>query len=488
MAEEKSLPTLDARTKWSYCIGATGRDAAYAFISLFLMTYVQYTMKLTVAQFSVISLCMVICLVWDAINDPMMGIIIENSHFKAGKYKPWILAGCILNALVITALFTFRPTGWGFVAFFGVSYLLWGMTYTMNDISYWGMLPSLSSDAATRNSLVTIMSIFICLGQFVVAGVVPTIIAGNAVNAFRWSAYAVAMGFILFQILVVVGCKERPRNLEKEAKAEKLTLGTMFRIFKRNDQLIASGVAELLFHVGSSLLTMFGANFFFFEFGYSTGGSLIFLFTVMYGLGTLFSQALYDTMTKKFSRMKLLSIATVVEIIGYLALMACGYLFPMSAVAVNIIGFVIFFFQGFSNLIIIVMLNNTIEYDEYRFHERHDSVIAAIRSFAVKLGTALEQGLVTVVLIISGIYTASQQISSLETDAGKGLLTSEQVTSAADEFIRNVEPYQTLLLRLGMVLFPIIALVGAWLLLKKKYRIDEAEYQRIVDEIAERHE
>lgn len=487
MAETK-LQKLDSRTKWCYCIGATGRDAAYAFISLFLMTYVQYTMKLTVAQFSVISLCMVICLVWDAINDPMMGIIIENSHFKAGKYKPWIITGCILNAVVITLMFTLRPEGWGFVAFFGVSYLLWGMTYTMNDISYWGMLPSLSSDAGTRNTLVTIMSIFICIGQFLVAGIVPTIIAGNAVNAFRWSALVVALGFILFQIIVVLGCRERPRDLEKEAKAEKLTLGSMFRIFKRNDQLIASGVAELLFHIGSNLLTMFGANFFFFEFGYSSGGNLIFLFTVMFGLGTLTSKALYDTLTRRWNRMQLLSFATVGEIAGYLALMACGYLFPMKEAIVMAIGFVIFFFQGASDLIIIVMLNNTIEYDEYCFHERHDSVIAAIRSFAVKLGSAIEQGIVTIVLIISGIYTTSQQISALETDAGKGLLTSEQVTSAADEFIRNVEPYQTLLLRIGMVIFPIIALTGAWLLLKKKYRIDEAEYERIVREIEERHE
>lgn len=479
---------LDNRTKWCYCIGATGRDAAYAFMSLFLMTYIQYTMKLTVAQFSVISLCMVICLVWDAINDPMMGIIIENSHLKAGKYKPWIITGCILNAIVITLIFTIRPEGWAFVAFFGVSYLLWGMTYTMNDISYWGMLPSLSSDAGTRNTLVTIMSIFICIGQFLVAGIVPTIIAGNAVNAFRWSALVVALGFIAFQVIVVLGCKERPRDLEKEAKAEKLTLGSMFRIFKRNDQLIASGFAELMFHIGSSLLTMFGANFFFFEFGYSSGGNLIFLFTVMFGLGTLTSKALYDTLTRRWNRMQILSFATIGEIVGYLALMACGYLFPMKEAIVMVIGFVIFFFQGASDLIIIVMLNNTIEYDEYCFHERHDSVIAAIRSFAVKLGAAVEQGIVTAVLIISGIYTTSQQISSLETEAGKGLLTSEQVTSAADEFIRNVEPYQTLLLRIGMVIFPIIMLSCTWLLLKKKYRIDEAEYQRIVKEIEARNE
>ena len=77
---------LDKRTKWTYCIGATGRDMAYALVSMFLLTYIQYTMKLTVAQYAAISAIMVVCLLWDAINDPMMGIIIENSHLKAGKY------------------------------------------------------------------------------------------------------------------------------------------------------------------------------------------------------------------------------------------------------------------------------------------------------------------------------------------------------------------------------------------------------------------
>ena len=168
---------LDKRTKWSYCIGATGRDMAYALISMFLLTYIQYTMKLTVAQYAVISAIMVVCLLWDAINDPMMGIIIENSHLKAGKFKPWIFIGVILNSLIIICLFTVRPEGWGFVAFFGVGYLLWGMTYTMNDIAYWGMLPSLTSDPGERNWLVTVQGIFICIGQFSVAGLLPDMVA-----------------------------------------------------------------------------------------------------------------------------------------------------------------------------------------------------------------------------------------------------------------------------------------------------------------------
>ena len=95
---------LDARTKWSYCIGATGRDAAYALVSMYLILYVQYTMNLSSVQFAVISAAMIVCMVWDAVNDLLMGIIIENTHFRMGKFKPWILIGSISNAVVIIGL------------------------------------------------------------------------------------------------------------------------------------------------------------------------------------------------------------------------------------------------------------------------------------------------------------------------------------------------------------------------------------------------
>ena len=475
------MEKLDNRTKWSYSIGATGRDAAYALVSMYLMTYIQYTMKLTVAQFGVISAIIVICLIWDAINDPLMGIIIENCHFKAGKYKPWILAGSVLNAAVILALFTIRLEGWGFVAFFGISYLLWGMTYTMNDIAYWGMLPSLSSDAGERNILVTLMSIFICIGQFSVAGIVPTVIAGNAVNAYRVTALIVALCFIGFQLITVFGVRER--HHEAAEHADSLSLKDMFKIFTRNDQLIPAGIASLLFNIGTNLLLMFGMNFFYFEFGYSEGGNLVFLFTVMYGLGTLLSQIAFPLFTKGMTRRQILRLITIVIGAGYLILLLTGYALPKSRILINISGFVIFFCQGLFNLVLLVMLNNTIEYDEYKFHERHDSIISTVRSFSAKLSTAINQGIVNLVLIISGIYAISQSVSALEVKAGTGEMTSWEVLTLADQYISGVTGGQLFVLRLGITLIPFIALVAAWLILEKKYKIDEKEYERICSEL-----
>ncbi len=465
---------LDVRTKWSYCIGATGRDAAYALVSMYLILYVQYTMNLTSAQFAVISGAMIACMVWDAINDLLMGIIIENTHFKMGKFKPWILIGSLTNAIVIVCLFTIRPSGWGFVAFYSLFYLLWGMTYTMNDIAYWGVLPSLSSDPGTRDSLVTIMSVFVCIGQFSVAGVVPVVIAGNAVRAYRVVALVVALALIAFQMLTAFGIRER----ERTEKAEKLSLKDMFHIFARNDQLVAAGIASIFFNITCNILIIFGVNFFYIEYGYSESGNLVFYFTVMYGLGMLISQASYAFLAKRFSREKILKVCFVALLIGYACFMAFGYVLPKNVILLNAIGFVIFFFQGLMNLAIVVMINNTIEYDEARFHERHDSVISAVRSFSVKLAGGINQGLSTLVLILSGIYAKSQSISALEIKVNRGEISSEQALAQANTYIGEISFEQGLVFRLGMVLIPVVALIVSYTIIHRKYHIDEAEYER----------
>ena len=477
------MEKLDNRTKWTYCIGATGRDMAYALVSMFLINYIQYTMKLTVAQFAAIAAIVVVCMIWDAINDPLMGIIIENCHMKMGKYRPWILMGAILNAIIIVLLFTLRPTGWGFVAFFGVGYLCWGMTYTMNDIAYWGMLPSLSSDPKERNFLVTAMGIFICVGQFTVAGVVPTIIAGNAINTYRIVALIVGLCFIAFQALTVIGVKERHHTAEENV--EHLHLKDMFKIFGRNDQLIPAGISSLLYNIGSGLLIMFGMNFFYFEFGYSKGGDLVFVFTVMYGLGTLLSEFCYPLLTKFFKRKVLLNFFAIFACACYLIFLGIGYLpfLPKNPVLINVLGFLVFFSQGVINMLIIVMLNNTIEYDELKFNERHDSIISTVRSFSAKLSGAINQGIVNLTLIISGIYAISQNISDLEVRSGAGEILREEVLSLADGFIKGATSRQLFILRAGISLVPIIALAACLLILKRYYKIDEEKYEEILEKL-----
>ena len=183
-----------------------------------------------------------------------------------------------------------------------------------------------------------------------------------------------------------------------------------------------------------------------------------------------------NTFTKSLS-------STIITVIGYMLFMSVGYILPKSVVLLNIIGFLIFFSQGAFNMTMIVMLNNTIEYDEVRFHERHDSIISAVRSFATKLASAVDQAVVALILIISSIYAISQKISGLEIKAGTGELTSENVIVQADKFIQTADAGQRFILRLGIVAVPVISIGAAYILIKRKYIIDERKYEELVAEI-----
>lgn len=150
-------------------------------------------------------------------------------------------------------------------------------------------------------------------------------------------------------------------------------------------------------------------------------------------------------------------------------------------ILLNVIGFIIFF-QGLMNLVIVVMINNTIEYDEARFHERHDSVISAVRSFSVKLAGGINQGLSTLVLIISGIYAKSRSISALEIEVNRGELSSEAALQEANQYINKITASQGLMFRLGMVLIPVLTLIVSYVIIRKRYHIDEAEYAKLIQE------
>ena len=477
------MTKLDNRSKYSYSVGCIGRDMAYVLVSMFILTYIQYTMQLTVAQYSAITVIIFACLVWDAFNDILMGAIIESTHLKAGKYRPWILIGAVLNAIAIVILFTVRLEGWGFVAFFGVMYMAWGMTFTINDVAYWGMLPSLSSNAKERDTLVSLVTAFASLGQIVVAAAVPILVPGQAVEAYATVAVVIAVAMLGFQALTFFGVKERPRV---ETNEEVVTFKKMANVLKRNDQLILIGVCSLIFNLGMNTFIGFGMNFFYFEFNYSSGGEMLFMFTVMVALGSLVAQVAYTFLAKRFKRMQILNATVITTVICYILFFSLGYILPKNSFTINAIGLIIFFCQGLINIIIIVMLNNTIEYDQLKTGERRDSIVSAVRSFSVKLSGALQLGLIAVVLMLTGIYNLSQEIATLEIQAASGAITRDFVISSANDIVAMVSGGQLFALRACMVAVPVVALTVCCVLINKKYKISEEKYEEILRQLAEK--
>ena len=108
------------RNLWMFPLGTIGRDMMYCLVTNFLLTYILFTKGLDKAQLGAITAIMVGARVFDGLNDPIMGNIIENTHTRWGKFKPWMVIGIILSSIVVTMVFGTDLKGWAFVALFAV--------------------------------------------------------------------------------------------------------------------------------------------------------------------------------------------------------------------------------------------------------------------------------------------------------------------------------------------------------------------------------
>ena len=487
------------RSKWSYAIGCTGRDMCYTLVSMFLAIYIQYSGLMDEKQFGVFVIIMVLCKVWDAVNDPMMGTIISNTKTRLGKYRPWVLIGCLSNAIFLILLFTLRfegeGQGWLNVIALGIVYLLWGMTFTMNDVSYWSLLPALSEGKKDRDNLTSMVAVFASIGAFTAGGLVPMLTTGEVVLGYRVFGITFAIIFVICQLLVFFFTHDNKydkfmltkEQLEEEPKEKTITIKDMFKILVRNKQLLVMAVVVLLYTTASGFLTVFGQNFFYFKFGYD--GGLVTLFTVVYAVGTLVPQFLFPIFTNKFSRKQIVSVSLLITIIGYIAFFIVANLNIDSMLCFTLLcifGVLVFGGQGMFYMAMLIMLTNTIEYDEWQTGERNEAVTFSVRPFMVKLSGAIQTGIVSLTLLACGLYNLTEDIGQLEINKGQGAITDTQLIQDANAILNQATSNQEFLLSIAMTLIPVLMFIATYFIIKKKYIIDEEMYEKMTKEIEER--
>lgn len=469
------------RTKWCYTVGCIGRDMNFILVSMFVLPYIQYTMNLTVPQFSAVSAVMILARVWDAVNDPMMGILIENVRLKGGKFRPWILLGGVLNFLVTLIMFRVRPQGWAFVLFFGIVYIAWGMTYTVNDISYHSLLPNLADSNEDRNELANLLQVFASIGQFLAGGLIPVLVTGNAIYMYKLIGLAVSFIFLLFTLLTYFGVTENPA---RQQRSSKLTLKKMFRIITGNDQLLVAAATLLMYTVGSELFVSFSMNYYYFHFGY--GGNQLMTFTVAFAAGTMAALLVFSLLSKKLPRRRILSIAVTASTGGSLMFFLSGTLFPLYEMVLYISAFFQFLGNCLFYVVLVVYIANTIEYNAVKTGERNDAVIASVRPFMTKLGAALQQLIFSAVLLLSGVYTYSRQVAELEMQKSAGVL--QDITMQANRILSQATDAMRLSIKAGMCLIPILLLISAYVFVQKRYAITEDVFASYVKELNAREE
>ena len=478
---------IKKRNLWMFPLGTVGRDMMYNLVTNFLLTYILFTKGLTPAQLTAITAIMVAARVFDALNDPIMGNIIEQTQTRWGKFKPWLVTGIALSCIVVTMVFSTNLTGWDFVILFGVFYFCYSIAYTMHDISYWGMVPALSSDAEARNQYTSRATLFAGVGGTLAGIIIPMLTTGaNTIGGSANVAYkVVAIGICIlapaFLCFTIFGAQERrePVTANKERAGLKKVVNTLVR----NDQLRWIAVIFLIQQVGNGIAVGgLGSTYIYFEYGYD--GGLYSLFSTVGMSATAFLMIFYPAISKKINRKPLMNVMAVISLVGF-ALMLLSKVIPGVGFLLVTAGYMLSNFGLYSYyLIMMISIINTVEYNELKTGERDEAIIASVRPFVTKMASAVIVLITTISYILSDVTSYTNRISDLESAAASGLITEAEKLSSIQEVVSKADDGQKLILLLCMTILPCILMLLSNYLYQKKYKLDEDEYERICKELA----
>ena len=397
-------------TKFSFGLGALGKDLCYAMISYFLMIY--FTDTVGMAPLFVGNLFLV-ARIWDAFNDPMMGFVVDNTRSKWGKFRPWILLGAVLNSIVM--IFMFRKpagmTGFSMYAYFSVMYILWGMTYTVIDIPYWSMLPSLSSTKEERDSMSVIPRIFASLAWLLMGAFAIKMVSmlGNGDDAKGYSMLAVgiAVVFVVTSVITVVFVKDRSCFGETgDKKAERTTVKDALHVIMANDQLKVFIGVVLCYN----LVVQLAGGVAIYYFTYVAGDKDLYpIFTTAAQFAEIGALFLFPVLSKGLSKKQVFAIASFSPAIGLVGLVVSGFFAPQNVVIIAVCGVLYKLGSGLTLGATTVMLADVIDYGQVKLGSRNESIIAFFQTLLVKTASAVSAWLIGVGLTIVGYVANTEQ-------------------------------------------------------------------------------
>ncbi len=456
---ENSKVSYSKRNRITFGLGTIGRDMVYSLISMYLMFFLTEIKQLSNNAMWWITGIILFARIFDALNDPIMGVIVDNTRTRFGKFKPWITFGALSSGIFTILIFVdYGVSESIYVPIFAMLYLAWGITYTANDISYWSMMPSLTTHPHEREEIGAFARICANIGLFaVVAGIVPLTnalgeVTGNMYKGYLLFSVLVVIIMWVGQLITVIGVVEPKRKIKENNHTSLKDLATT--IFK-NDQLLVTGISMALFMIGYTTTASFGL--YFFKYAYGDEG-MYSIFALILGLSQIIALAIFPMISKKIERQVIYRYATILVVLGYIVF----FFSPMNMLFIGVAGILLFVGQAFIQILMLMFLADTIEYGQLKLGKRNESVTFSIQPFINKMGGAIASGVVGVTVILSGINDAN--IPSDVTS--KGLF----------------------LLKFAMMIFPLICIFMGYLIYKKRYIIDAKLYEDIIKQLKDKGE
>lgn len=453
---------LSMREKASYGLGAVGKDMVYMLSASYVLYYYQDICGVSAIAMGVI---LMIARVFDAFNDPIMGVIVAKTKTRFGKFRPWLLIGTVLNAIILFLMFSAPPAldGPGLVAYAAVTYILWGMTYTIMDIPYWSMIPAFTEGGKERENLTTLARSAAGVGSALITVVtmmsVMALGGGDERVGFKWFALIIAVLFVLF-----IGCTCLNIREKSTVDMDSPSVGQMFQALIRNDQAMAVVITIVLINCSVYITSNLVIYFFKYDFGGESWYSSYTLFNTFGGATQILAMMLFFPLLRKFfNTIRIFYISFGMAVAGYLVLLVLAFTNMSNVFLLFIPGFLIFAANGMLTVLTTIFLANTVDYGEVKNNRRDESVIFSMQTFVVKLASGIAALVASVCLAVCNL--------SSDTDAAS-------TASAAASSVAG--------LRMTMTLFPIAGLLIAVWLFHKKYLLTDEKVEELAAEIRTR--
>lgn len=453
---------LSAKEKFSYGLGAVGKDMVYMLSASYILYYYQDLLGVSAIAMGIILMA---ARVFDAFNDPIMGVIVAKTRTRWGKFRPWLLLGTITNAVVLYIMFAAPPalTGSGLVAYAAITYILWGVTYTMMDIPFWSMIPAFTDGGKEREGLTTLARSCAGVGSALITVItmmcVHTLGRGNERTGFQWFALIIAVLFVLFIGFACLTIKEK-----STVSVDSPSVGQMFRALLQNDQAMTVVISIVLINCALYITSNLLIYFFKYDFGGTAWYASYTLFNTFGGAVQILSMMLFFPLLRKFlSILQVFYLSMAMATGGYVLLIFLMLQNARNVYLLFLPGFFIFAAFGMLTVLTTVFLANTVDYGEMKNHRRDESVIFSMQTFVVKLASGAAALIASVCLAVCNLSDSTQETQAVETAASS-----------------------VLGLRLTMTIFPIIGLIAALLVFRKRFILTEEKVDEITQNLKKR--
>ncbi|MEI2396579.1 MFS transporter [Paenibacillus phytohabitans] len=362
--------------------GLLGQNMLYSFMSMYILFFYTDLLGIPATTASVI---LVVASIFDACLDPLMGMITDKTRSRWGKFRPYLLFAPFLIALAtIVCFWDFGGSSRTTLVIATVSYLLWGMLYTVCDTPLWALSSVISTDPGERTLFVTLGKIGGTLGAVVitVGGIQLLLAFGGERSTQAYLYSAIIIGIIAALSILLTGILTRERVAPSPVKISfRQNLQTVYK----NKPLLTLLASLLIINLVNGIrqsIQLYYVVYVWGDAGYATqvGISLV--------VGMLLGMTATPPLLRRFSKKKVFILSCI---LGSLSCIL-PYLLGDHNVMTTLVFFAVsFFFSGMTTIVSTSMLLDTIDYSEWKLGFRGEGIVFSTNTFVTKFSGALSR-------------------------------------------------------------------------------------------------